>query len=171
MGGLGMRELVIILLVVLVVFGAKKLRTVARDLFEGRFSEILIIFVLALIVLGPEKLPRVVSELGRWVGRARAMARQFREQLEEEVQLEEARKTQRAASAGPVEPGPAAPPHAPANGGGNELTPEPEVSYAHHPQPGEHAQAPDHIQTAGAPGAEPTAGPPAQAGSADEPRT
>jgi sec-independent protein translocase protein TatB len=43
-------------------------------------------------VLGPEKLPRVVSELGRWVGRARAMARQFREQLEEEVQLEEARK-------------------------------------------------------------------------------
>jgi sec-independent protein translocase protein TatB len=45
-------------------------------------------------VLGPEKLPRVVSELGRWVGRARAMARQFREQLEEEVQLEEARKAQ-----------------------------------------------------------------------------
>ena len=45
-------------------------------------------------MLGPEKLPRVVSELGRWVGRARAMARQFREQLEEEVQLEEARKAQ-----------------------------------------------------------------------------
>jgi sec-independent protein translocase protein TatB len=63
--------------------------------FEGRFSEILIIFVLALIVLGPEKLPRVVTELGRWVGRARSMARQFREQLEEEVQLEEARRTQR----------------------------------------------------------------------------
>jgi sec-independent protein translocase protein TatB len=60
--------------------------------FEGRFSEILIIFVLALIVLGPEKLPRVVTELGRWVGRARSMARQFREQLEEEVQLEEARR-------------------------------------------------------------------------------
>ena len=32
MGGLGMRELVIILLVVLVVFGAKKLRTVGSDL-------------------------------------------------------------------------------------------------------------------------------------------
>jgi len=33
------------------------------------------------------------------------MARQFREQLEEEVQLEEARKTQqRSASAAPVEP-------------------------------------------------------------------
>jgi sec-independent protein translocase protein TatA len=32
MGGIGMRELVIILLVVLVVFGAKKLRTVGSDL-------------------------------------------------------------------------------------------------------------------------------------------
>jgi len=32
MGGLGMRELVIILLVVLVVFGAKKLRNVGSDL-------------------------------------------------------------------------------------------------------------------------------------------
>ena len=32
MGGLGMRELVIILVVVLVVFGAKKLRTVGSDL-------------------------------------------------------------------------------------------------------------------------------------------
>jgi len=61
-------------------------------MFEGRFSELLIIFVLALIVLGPEKLPRVVAQLGRWVGRARAMARQFREQLEEEVTLAEERK-------------------------------------------------------------------------------
>ena len=32
MGGLGMRELVIVLLVVLVVFGARKLRTVGSDL-------------------------------------------------------------------------------------------------------------------------------------------
>ncbi|HWZ63400.1 MAG TPA: Sec-independent protein translocase protein TatB [Steroidobacteraceae bacterium] len=61
-------------------------------MFEGRFLEVLIIFVLALVVLGPEKLPRVTSEVGRWIGRARAMARQFREQLEEEVQLEEARR-------------------------------------------------------------------------------
>jgi sec-independent protein translocase protein TatB len=57
-------------------------------------------------VLGPEKLPRVVSEIGRWVGRARAMARQFREQLEEEVQLEQARK----APATPAPPPPVPPP-------------------------------------------------------------
>ena len=65
-------------------------------------------------MLGPEKLPRVVSELGRWVGRARAMARQFREQLEEEVQLEQARKAQAAttpaAAAPAVSEAPVAPP-------------------------------------------------------------
>jgi sec-independent protein translocase protein TatB len=73
-----------------------------------------IIFVLALIVLGPEKLPRVVSEIGRWVGRARVMARQFREQLEEEVQLEQARKAQAAAAPPPAQPTPSAAPPAPA---------------------------------------------------------
>jgi sec-independent protein translocase protein TatB len=63
-------------------------------------------------VLGPEKLPRVVAEVGRWVGRARAMARQFREQLEEEVQLEQARRAQAqtppAQAAGTQTPPPAA---------------------------------------------------------------
>jgi hypothetical protein len=109
------------------------------------------------------------------------MARQFREQLEEEVQLEEARKAQpRASSAAPVEPAPdarqphgeaagsAAAAHAPANGGGSELTPE--VSYAHHPQPGDPAQPTERLQTAGTPTADPTAGRPAQAGGADDER-
>jgi sec-independent protein translocase protein TatB len=58
------------------------------------FSEVLLIFVIALVVLGPEKLPRLASQVGRWIGRARAMARQFREQLEEEVNLEEVRRAQ-----------------------------------------------------------------------------
>ena len=60
-------------------------------MFDIGFSEILVIFVLALIVLGPEKLPRVVREVGRWVGRARAMARQFQEQLEAEVDVDRGR--------------------------------------------------------------------------------
>lgn len=54
-------------------------------MFEVGFTEILVISVLALVVLGPEKLPRVAAQIGKWVGRARAMARQFREQLEDEV--------------------------------------------------------------------------------------
>ena len=61
-------------------------------MFEVGFTELLLIFAIALVVLGPEKLPRVASQVGRWLGRARAMARQFREQLEEEVNLEEASK-------------------------------------------------------------------------------
>jgi len=66
-------------------------------MFEVGFSEILVIFVLALIVLGPERLPRVAAQVGKWVGRAKAMARQFREQLEEEVNLENTRKAQASA--------------------------------------------------------------------------
>ena len=57
-------------------------------MFEVGFSEMLVIFALALVVLGPERLPRLVSQLGRWAGRARAMARQFRDQLEAEVKLD-----------------------------------------------------------------------------------
>jgi sec-independent protein translocase protein TatB len=54
-------------------------------MFGIDFSEILVIFVIALVVLGPEKLPKLAATVGRWVGRARAMARQFREQLEQEA--------------------------------------------------------------------------------------
>jgi len=54
-------------------------------MFEVGFSELLLIMGLALLVLGPEKLPKVVGQIGRWMGRARAMARQFREQLEDET--------------------------------------------------------------------------------------
>jgi Tat protein translocase TatB subunit len=54
-------------------------------MFEGRFPELLIIFVVALVVLGPQKLPQVAALVGRWLGSARAMARQFRDQLEEEA--------------------------------------------------------------------------------------
>jgi sec-independent protein translocase protein TatB len=55
-------------------------------MFGIDFSEILVIFAIALVVLGPEKLPRLAATIGRWVGRARAMARQFREQLEQEAE-------------------------------------------------------------------------------------
>jgi sec-independent protein translocase protein TatB len=54
-------------------------------MFEVGFSELLLIFAIALIVLGPQRLPKLAQQVGRWVGRARAMARQFREQLEDEA--------------------------------------------------------------------------------------
>ena len=54
-------------------------------MFEVGFTEIILILGIALVVLGPDKLPRVAAEVGRWVGRARAMARQFKSQLDDEV--------------------------------------------------------------------------------------
>lgn len=57
-------------------------------------SEILLTSAIALVVLGPERLPKVARQVGNWMGRARAMARQFSEQLEREVNAEELMKEQ-----------------------------------------------------------------------------
>ncbi len=56
-------------------------------MFEVGFTEIILILGIALLVLGPEKLPKLASQIGRWAGRARAMARQLRQQLDDEVSL------------------------------------------------------------------------------------
>jgi sec-independent protein translocase protein TatB len=58
-------------------------------MFGVDFGEVLVIFVVALVVLGPTRLPGLVFKVGKWVGKARTMARQFREQLENEINLEE----------------------------------------------------------------------------------
>ena len=52
-------------------------------MFEVGFTEIILIFGIALLVLGPARLPKLAADLGRWAGRARAMARQLRTQLEQ----------------------------------------------------------------------------------------
>jgi sec-independent protein translocase protein TatB len=69
------------------------------------FSEILLTSAIALIVLGPERLPKVARQVGHWMGRARAMARQLSEQLEREVSAEELLKTQSKPSPGATLPG------------------------------------------------------------------
>ncbi len=66
-------------------------------MFEVGFTEILLICGIALLVLGPERLPKLASDLGRWAGRARAMARQLRTQLEQEVQYDPLKETPRPA--------------------------------------------------------------------------
>src|SRR5688500_5041959 len=71
-------------------------------MFEVGFTEIILILGLALLVLGPEKLPGLAEKVGRWTGRARAMARQLRSQLEHEVTMEELAKSK------PAQPTPAA---------------------------------------------------------------
>jgi Tat protein translocase TatB subunit len=69
------------------------------------FSEILLTSAIALIVLGPERLPKVARQVGNWMGRARAMARQLSEQLEREVNAEELLKTQSKPASGSGVPG------------------------------------------------------------------
>jgi sec-independent protein translocase protein TatB len=58
-------------------------------MFDVGPSELIVIAVVALVVLGPTRLPGLVRKVGRWVGKARAMARDFREQLESEVNVDE----------------------------------------------------------------------------------
>jgi sec-independent protein translocase protein TatB len=53
------------------------------------FGELGLVFVVALMVLGPTRLPGLVRKVGRWVGKARTMAREFQQQLESEVNLDE----------------------------------------------------------------------------------
>jgi len=79
-------------------------------MFGIDFSEILVIFGIALVVLGPEKLPRLARTIGHWVGRARSMARQFREQLETESDaLQRATDLRSAPGATPSPPTPPSP--------------------------------------------------------------
>ena len=86
-------------------------------MFEVGFTEIVLILGIALLVLGPEKLPKLANQVGRWAGRARAMARQLRQQLDEEVTIVSKdefttapRRPPGTPAAGTPRPTPAAPP-------------------------------------------------------------
>ncbi|MDR2216503.1 MAG: Sec-independent protein translocase protein TatB [Nevskiaceae bacterium] len=87
-------------------------------MFGVDFSELGLVFIVALIVLGPTRLPGLVRKVGLWAGRARSMARQFREQLESEVNLEELTRTAKAKpTPAPAAASPAYPPPPPEFGG------------------------------------------------------
>jgi sec-independent protein translocase protein TatB len=74
-------------------------------MFDFSFPELMVICVVILVVLGPKRLPGVVRKVGRWVGKARSMAREFREQLESEVNIEElGREAKRHAMQDPPNP-------------------------------------------------------------------
>ena len=63
------------------------------DLFS--WSHILILLVVALVVVGPKDLPRLMNMAGKWAGKARAMANEFRKSFDEmarQAELDELRK-------------------------------------------------------------------------------
>ena len=100
-------------------------------MFEVGFSELLLIFALALVVLGPERLPKLAQQVGRWVGRARAMARQFRDQLDEEAHNLETKMNIDPGVDTSLDPKPQAPPAPPAAASVPvpAAPPEPEEEY------------------------------------------
>ncbi|TNE42217.1 MAG: twin-arginine translocase subunit TatB [Alphaproteobacteria bacterium] len=58
------------------------------------WSEMLVIASLAIIVIGPKDLPKVMRTLGQWMGKARAMAREFQKSFDDmarEAELDDLR--------------------------------------------------------------------------------
>jgi sec-independent protein translocase protein TatB len=63
------------------------------DLFS--WSHILILLTVALVVVGPKDLPRLMHMAGKWAGKARGMASEFRRSFDEmarQTELDELRK-------------------------------------------------------------------------------
>ena len=47
-------------------------------MFDVAPTELLLVGIVALLVIGPKDLPKAMRVVGKWVGRARGVARQFR---------------------------------------------------------------------------------------------
>lgn len=58
-------------------------------MFDIASSEFLLVMLVALVVIGPKDLPRVLSAVGKWVGKARGVAAQFRSGFDEMVRESE----------------------------------------------------------------------------------
>lgn len=64
-------------------------------MFDVAPTELLLVAVVALVVIGPKDLPKAMRFVGKWVGKARGVARQFRsgfDQMVRESELAEMEK-------------------------------------------------------------------------------
>ena len=62
--------------------------------FDLSWSHILLFLIVTLVVVGPKDLPKMMRMAGQWMGKARAMANQFRKSFDEmarQSELEELR--------------------------------------------------------------------------------
>jgi sec-independent protein translocase protein TatB len=65
-------------------------------MFDIGASELLVIAIVAILVVGPKDLPVLLRTIGRYLGKMRAMAREFQSQFEEaarEAGLDEMKKS------------------------------------------------------------------------------
>ena len=70
-------------------------------MFDIAWSHLAVIALVALLVIGPKDLPRVLRTVGTWVGKARAVAREFQSSLDQmvrEAELDEMKRQVEAAS-------------------------------------------------------------------------
>jgi sec-independent protein translocase protein TatB len=81
------------------------------------WSEMLLIAVVAIVVIGPKDLPKALRTVGQWMGRARRVAREFKDSVDDmvrESELDELRReTEQMSRFAIEEPKPAGPPPAP----------------------------------------------------------
>ncbi|CAO3420794.1 Sec-independent protein translocase protein TatB [Azospirillum doebereinerae] len=64
-------------------------------MFDIAWSELLLIAVVALVVIGPKDLPKAIFTFGKWVRKARVVAREFQTHIDDmmrETELDELRK-------------------------------------------------------------------------------
>src|SRR5918996_1606534 len=64
-------------------------------MFDIGWSEMVVIMLVALVVIGPKDLPRLARNIGQWVAKGRAMAREFQRSLEDmarEAELDDVKR-------------------------------------------------------------------------------
>lgn len=64
-------------------------------MFDIGWSELMLIGVVALVVIGPKDLPKAIYGVGRWVRKARVMAREFQGHIDEvmrEAEMDDLRR-------------------------------------------------------------------------------
>ncbi len=65
-------------------------------MFDIGWQELIVIGVVALVVIGPKDMPVAIRAVSRWAGKARALAREFQQGLDEvvrEAELQDIKKT------------------------------------------------------------------------------
>ncbi len=64
-------------------------------MFNVDLPEFLFVAILALVIIGPKDLPNVMRVVGRWVGKARSVAGNFRSEFDDMVRQSEMEELER----------------------------------------------------------------------------